>query len=128
MAEIQYKQEGGFLLPELETEQPPQLGKYGLLRLAYLKENRPVLYNRMLLEGILSQHLTEIDQTANQRLELLMPQLQKSMGITEDLKARDPIKWVPLPEHATPTRDDVAKEFYKANLFSLSPDTREMGG
>ena len=96
MAKIQYKQEGDFLLPELEMEQPQSLGKYALLRLAYLKENRPILYNRLLLEGTLSQHLTEIDRTAAQRLELLMPQFQKSMGITESLKARDPMKWVGL--------------------------------
>lgn len=100
MAEIQYKQEGDFLLPELETEQPRSLGKYGLLRLEHLKEHRPVLYNRMLLEGNLSAHLVEIDQTADQRLELLMPQFQKSMGITEELKLRDPMKWVGLMNNA----------------------------
>ena len=100
MAGIQYRQEGGFLLPELEMEQPRPLGKYGLLRMAYLKEYRPVLYNRLILEGMLSQHLVEIGQTAAQRLELLMPQLQKSMGITEGLKARDPMKWAGLMNNA----------------------------
>ena len=98
MAGIQYRQEGGFLLPELEMEQPQTLGKYGLLRMAYLKEYRPVLYNRLILEGMLGQHLVEIGQTAAQRLELLMPQLQKSMGITEGLKA--PMKWAGLMNNA----------------------------
>ncbi|MEY8573770.1 TnpV protein [Oscillospiraceae bacterium 21-37] len=100
MAELTYRQEGSFLLPELETEKPVNLGKYGLLRLAYLVEHRPIFYNRLILEGTLGQHLTEIDQTANQRLELLLPQIQKSMGITESLKARDPMKWVGLMSNA----------------------------
>ncbi|NBK79773.1 PcfB family protein [bacterium D16-76] len=35
---------------------------------------------------------------------------------------------LPLPEHASPTKDDIAQEFFKANLFHLSPDTRDIGG
>ncbi len=100
MTELSYRQEGDFLLPELKMEQTQQLGKYGRMRLDYLKEYRPVLYNRLLLEGTLGQHLTEIGQTANQRLELIMPQLQKSMGISEQMKAQDPMKWVGLMNNA----------------------------
>ncbi|MEY8576470.1 TnpV protein [Oscillospiraceae bacterium 21-37] len=100
MAELAYRQEGEFLLPELEVEKPVNLGKYGLLRLAYLKEHRPIFYNRLILEGTLGRHLAEIDQAANQRLALLMPQIQKSMGITESLKARDPMKWAGLMNNA----------------------------
>lgn len=107
MAEIQYKQAGDFLLPELEMEQPRSLGKYGLLRLEYLKEHRPILYNRMLLEGTLSQHLTEIDRAAAQRLELLMPQFQNPMGINEGLKASDPMKWVGLMNNAKAKAEEV---------------------
>ena len=93
---LSYRQEGDFLLPELTLESCPPLGKYGRMREQYLKEDRPVLYNRLLLSGKLSQHLSEIDQTANRRLEELMPQLKKSMGITEQMKASDPMKWVGL--------------------------------
>ncbi len=100
MTGLSYRQEGDFLLPELEMEQTPPLGRYGRMRLDYLKEHRPVLYNRLLLEGTLGQHLTEIEQTANQRLGLMMPQFQKSMGITEQMKAQDPMKWVGLMNNA----------------------------
>ncbi|WP_304584215.1 TnpV protein, partial [Acutalibacter muris] len=45
-------------------------------------------------------HLTEIEQAANRRLELLMPQLKESMGLTEQMKAIDPMKWVGLMNNA----------------------------
>ena len=96
MAGLNYRQEGDFLLPELEMEEAPQPGKYGMMRLEYLREHRPVLYNQMILSGTLARHLAEIDQTAAQRLELTIPQSQKSMGITEQMKASAPMKWVGL--------------------------------
>ena len=72
------------------------LGKYGRMRKTYLKEHRPILYNQMLLSEKLYPHLLEIDETAQSRLEQMMPQLAKEAGATEELKASDPMKWVGL--------------------------------
>ena len=55
-----------------------------------------ILYNQMLLSEKLYQHLLEIDETAQSRLEQMMPQLAKEAGATEQLKASDPMKWVGL--------------------------------
>ena len=54
------------------------------------------LYNQMLLSEKLYPHLLEIDETAQSRLEQMMPQLAKEAGATEELKASDPMKWVGL--------------------------------
>ncbi|EKC73659.1 TnpV protein, partial [human gut metagenome] len=62
----------------------------------YLKEHRPVLWNSLLLSEKLYPHLREIDEAANNRLEQMMPELMKSAGVTEALKASDPLKWVGL--------------------------------
>ena len=94
--EMTYTRNGDYLVPDLsltETEQKP-LGKYGRLRKDYLKEHRPILWNRMILSETLYPHLREIDETANRRLEQMMPELMKSAGVTESLKASDPMKWV----------------------------------
>ena len=94
--EMTYTKNGDYLVPDLsltETEQKP-LGKYGRLRKDYLKEHRPILWNRMILSETLFPHLREIDETANRRLEQMMPELMKSAGVTESLKASDPMKWV----------------------------------
>ena len=96
MSELTYKRNGDYLLPDLgltEAEQKP-LGKYGRLRKDYLKEHRPILWNRMILSETLYSHLREIDETANRRLEQMMPEMMKSAGVTESLKASDPMKWV----------------------------------
>ena len=93
-----YIQNGDYLIPDLKlSEQPTKpLGKYGRMRKAYLKEHLPILYNHLLLSEKLYPHLLEIDETAQSRLEQLMPRLAESAGATEQLKASDPMKWVGL--------------------------------
>ena len=90
---IEYRRNGDYLVPNIELNQPPPLGKYGRMRRMFLKENRPVLYNHLLLSGKLYPHLAEIDQAAKQRLEQMMPTLTQAAGATEELKACDPMQW-----------------------------------
>ena len=91
-----YIQCGDYLIPDLgliEKEQKP-LGKYGRMRREYLENNRSGLYTRMILDGTLMEHLHEIDETCQQRLDQMIPQMAKAEGITENLKATDPMAWV----------------------------------
>ena len=93
---LTYHRCGDYLLPDLgltDEEQRP-LGKYGRMRLNYLKEYRPALFNRLLLSGKLVKQLHEIDETCNARFELLIPQIQAAEGVTEALKAEDQLEWV----------------------------------
>ena len=66
------------------------------MRLRYLKEHRKGLYTSLLLTEKLYPHLLEIDEAANERMDILMPQLMKAAGVTEELKADDQMKWVGL--------------------------------
>ena len=95
---LTYTMNGDYQIPDLKlTEQPEKpLGKYGRMRKAYLKEHRPLIYNQLLLTEKLYPHLIEIDETAQSRLEQMMPQLAKDAGATEQLKACDPMRWVGL--------------------------------
>ena len=95
---LTYTMNGDYQIPDLKlTEQPEKpLGKYGRMRNAYLKEHRPLIYNQLLLTEKLYPHLIEIDETAQSRLEQMMPQLAKDAGATEQLKASDPMRWVGL--------------------------------
>lgn len=91
-----YIQCGDYLIPDLdlsEQEQKP-IGKYGIMRRKYLKENRPGLYTRLIISGTLYEHLAEIDQSCHSRLEQMIPQIAKAEGITESLKATDQMIWV----------------------------------
>ena len=95
---LTYTMNGDYQIPDLKlTEQPEKpLGKYGRMRKPYLKEHRPLIYNQLLLTEKLYPHLIEIDETAQSRLEQMMPQLAKDAGATEQLKASDPMRWVGL--------------------------------
>ena len=98
MSELKYTQNGDYLLPDMgltETEKKP-LGKYGMMRRQYLEQHRPGLYTRLLLSGKLMEHLQEIETTAQNRLESLMTQLKAQNNVTEELKAKDQMKWVGL--------------------------------
>ena len=91
-----YTRVGDYLLPNLtidESEQQP-IGKYGRMRKRYLKEYRPVLYTNLLTTGKLDQHLAEIDNACEERMELLTRQLASQEGVTETLKASDQMEWV----------------------------------
>ena len=98
MNELTYTRSGDYWIPNLSLSQQETqpLGKYGRLRKKYLQENRPVLWNSLILSEKLYPHLREIDETANSRLEQMMPGLMQSAGVTEALKASNPMKWVGL--------------------------------
>ena len=98
MNELTYTRSGDYWIPNLSLSQQENLplGKYGRMRKAYLQEHRPVLWNSLILSEKLYPHLREIDDTANSRLEQMMPGLMQSAGVTEALKASDPMKWVGL--------------------------------
>ena len=86
-----YTHVGEYLIPDLvisDTEQSP-LRKYGRMRKRYLKEHRPVLYTNLLVTGNLDQHLAEIDEACDKRMELLMKQMSTQEGVADELKASD---------------------------------------
>lgn len=85
----------GMYYPDLALpEEEPHYGKYGRMRLHYLKEHQKVLYNTLLLDGKLVEHLNDVDDTVNQRMELLTLQMQERLGVDEALKSHDQMAWV----------------------------------
>ncbi len=90
---------GDYYIPNIrlsEAAENKPLGKYGRMRKAYLQEHRPALWNSMVLSESLFPYLREIDETAHRRLEMLMSKLMEQNGVTEEMKAADPMKWVGL--------------------------------
>ena len=107
--ELTYHRKGDYLFPNLviETENAPQIGKYGMLRRTYLKENRPNWYQSMLATGKLIRHLSEIDQRANERLEQLTEQMARTEGVTEALKESDPVDWIQRMNNLLSRADEI---------------------
>ena len=94
--ELEYIKQGDYYIPNLIAPNMKnfKIGKYGRLRLRYLKENKKAEYTVLLMENKLQEHLMEIDTTANARFELLMKQFAKNENITEELKATNQMEWV----------------------------------
>ena len=90
---LSYTQTGDYLLPNLTLHQPKTpLGKYGRMRLNFLKQQHPVLYHTMLLNGSLYPHLMEVEQTAESRMRQSMEQLLKQNPAPD--KAQNQLMWV----------------------------------
>ena len=96
--EVTYRMQNGFQVPNLMMPSVPEvhLGKYAELRRAYLKKRRRVLYTNLKTNGKLTEHLAEIEQTARKMVEQTVAQMARAEGVTEELKAADPMKWVGL--------------------------------
>ena len=90
-----YRQVGDYFIPDVELpERNYEIGKYGRLRHRYLKEHRKIQYTTMILDGTLYDHLEEINQICNERMENMVAAMKGQQGITEELKARDQLAWV----------------------------------
>ena len=94
--DITYTKHGDYYYPDLAL--PPQptgdIGRFGRMRKKYLKEHQPDTFALMLMENTLAQHLIELDRQANEQIELIVSQLAKAEGVTEELKARDQLEWI----------------------------------
>lgn len=60
----------------------------------YLKEYRPIRYNDLILSGQLWTYLVDLNEQAQNRLEVIIDQMKASEGVTEELKAADQMTWV----------------------------------
>ena len=93
--QITYTEHNGFYYPDLalpeQTNYP--IGKYGNLRLDFMKKHRRRTYTALLTEGQLNEYLHAIDIQAHEMLDTIIPRLAQERGIDEALKAHDPIQW-----------------------------------
>ena len=89
-----YHQEGDYFLPDLSLPKTAPVGIWGQRRRHYLKTQREPLYNVLLLNGKLDDHLAEIDTQAEAMFFQLVTQLEGQEGITEQLKARNQMEWI----------------------------------
>ena len=80
------------IVPSQNGNQP--IGKYGWMRMKYLKEHRPIIYNQLILSRKLTAHLAEIDQTCQERLDRMIEQIKETEGVTEALKSTDQMEWI----------------------------------
>ena len=92
---LDYVLTDNYYLPALRLpEDKRPIGRWGRLHKEYLKSCRPLLYNELLLSGRLQTILADLDEQAAERCRLIVRQMAQTEGITEELKASDPVRWV----------------------------------
>ena len=130
---LTYKTSGEFQIPDLSLRENPQsqpLGKYGRMRLMYLREHRPILWNQMILTETLFPHLQEIDEAANRRLEQMMPELAAEAGATVPRrKAKPVVKIVPedaAAQGAAEPGQPASKRLRKPRRKKEEPEHKEL--
>lgn len=92
---IDYVLVGDYYIPDLKLpEENRPIGKYGSLHRAYLKEYHPACYNNLILTGELWTYLADLNEQAQERLDVIMEQMKAAEGVTEDLKRTRQMEWV----------------------------------
>lgn len=93
---IEYTLVGDYYIPNLAIPKQEKivLNKYGRMRLKYLKECKKAEYTIMLIDGTLNKHLKEIQETADNRVQQIISELQVKSDLTEDMKNTDMLYWV----------------------------------
>lgn len=91
-----YELIGDYYIPvlTLPSEEQRSIGKWGRMHRDYLKEHRPILFNDLVLNGQLWTYLADLNEQAQERLALIIEQMQQAEGVTEDLKAADQMAWI----------------------------------
>ena len=108
---IPYIRSGDYFIPDLKLpEETRPIGKWGRMHRKYLKEHHPVLFNNLVLSGNLWTYLTDLNEQALQRMDTLIAQMQSAEGITETLKAADPIAWVQRMNNITARAEEIIRE------------------
>ena len=107
--ELTYTERNGVRYPDLalpeQTNYP--IGKYGRMRLDYLKKHRRGTYTTLLTSCTLNQNLYETGQEAKRQLDLTLSRLVKERGITEKLKASDPLRWAQEMNNAKHCAEEI---------------------
>ena len=92
---INYIRVGDYFIPDLTLpEEIRPIGRWGRMHREYLKEHKPIQYNCLLLSGELWTYLADLNEQAQDRLERMIDRMKAVEGITEALKASDPMVWV----------------------------------
>ena len=106
---IEYERRGEQYYPLLDLGEQTsyEIGKYGKLHLAFIKQHRRGTYTTLLTEGRLNDHLHAIDEQAHEQMESYITRAAEQMGVTEELKASDPIRWVRLMNNIKSLAEEV---------------------
>lgn len=109
--EIAYVKCGDYYIPNLTLpEETRPIGKWGRVHREYLKAKHPITYTNLNLSGRLWTYLADLNEQAQARLDTLVSQMKDAEGITETLKANDPLAWVQCMNSIRARAEEILRE------------------
>ena len=108
---IEYVRVGDYYIPDLKlpNEDCP-IGKYGRMHRDYLREHNPVMFDDLVLTGRLWTYLADLNEQAENRMQLMIQQMQEAEAVTEALKASDQLAWVQAMNSILNRAEEILRE------------------
>ena len=95
MQELTYIRCGDYYIPDIRLpEENRPIGRWGRMHREHLMEHNPIRFNDLCLSGELWTYLADLNEQAQNRLELIIEQMKVAEGVTEDMKATDQMAWI----------------------------------
>ena len=108
---INYIRVGDYYIPDLTLpEETRPMGKWGRMHRDYLREYKPIQYNCLLLSGELWSYLADLNEQTQDRLERMIDQMKVTEGVTEELKAADPMAWIGSMNNIRARAEELIRE------------------
>ena len=108
---IDYMPVGDYCIPNLELPRESRpMGKGGRMHRRYLETYHPIRYNQLILSGTLWTYLADLNEQAQARMETLIEQMKTAEGVTESLKAADPMAWVQRMNSIRARAEEIVRE------------------
>ena len=106
---IEYERRGEQYYPLLDLGEQTsyEIGKYGKLHLAFMKQHRRGTYTTLMTENRLNEHLHSIDEQAHEQIDLHITQMANQLGVSEELKASDPTRWVQMMNNIKASAEEI---------------------
>ena len=107
---IDYILAGDYYIPDLKLpEENRPIGRYGRLHREYLKQEHPARYSSLILTGKLWTYLADLNEQAEERLDLIIEQMKAAEGVTEELKAQNQLEWVGRMNNIRNRAEEIVK-------------------
>ncbi len=107
---IDYILVGDYYIPDLKLpEENRPIGRYGRLHREYLKQEHPARYSSLILTGKLWTYLADLNEQAEERLDLIVEQMKAAEGVTEELKAQNQLEWVGRMNNIRNRAEEIVK-------------------
>ena len=108
---MDYTLVGDYYIPNLELPQESRpIGKWGRMHRRYLETYHPIRFNQLILSGTLWTYLADLNEQAQARMETLIEQMKTAEGVTESLKAADPMAWVQRMNSIRARAEEIVRE------------------